>query len=135
MHFIYHHMCNLKHTHTDSWVQRAARRWWAAAAAEQASGGCLVGSGLSQLLQHRQSRVQGRQGLLSFQVPGGPGAVRLHRQATLLQQAIGDGQSLSPQGGEELGLDREGDVPGVLEVGLQDAPYLEETVSDVKVSL
>lgn len=89
------------------------------------------GSGLGQLLQHREGPVQGRQGLLGLQVPSPLGVVGCHPQAALLQQAKGDSQPLILQRGEELGIQGEGNVPGVPEVGLQDALHLEETGSVV----
>ena len=53
--------------------------------------------------------------------------MQLHLQATLIQQAIGYGQTLPLEGSQELRFEGEGNAPGVLEVGLQDAPHLKET--------
>ena len=86
-------------------------------------------SGLGQLLQHQEGPIQGRQGLLGLQVPSPLGVVGCHTQTTLLQQAKGDSQPLFLQRGEELGIQGEGVVAGVQEVGLQDALHLEETGS------
>ena len=78
-----------------------------------------------QPLQQGEGPIRGRQGLLGFQIPGRAGAVQLHIQATLLQQAIGDAQILILECGKELAFEGEGDVLEAFEVGLQGAPYLE----------
>ena len=93
------------------------------------------GSGHNELLQPREGRLQGTQGLLGLQVPGHLGAAGLHPQATLLQQGKGDGHPFPMQLGEELGLQAEGKAAAAPEVGLQDAPHLEETGSEAQWTL